>query len=129
VDPVSVPSAPAPEPADDPSEAGGSAGSDSRGGEQPWGGTGPHPLVIEITDGGVVDAAVGGQEPAPAPPAGRHEASGERPPFRPAPASAGDSGRRRRGRADADADASEVDAAELGLADLLAEALDAFRKL
>jgi len=63
-------------------------------------------------------------------PAGRHEASGERPPFRPDPASA-DSGRRRRGRpiAEASEGEGEVDGEELGLADLLAEALDAFRKL
>ena len=84
--------------------------------------------------GGVADVAHDGQEsaaPAAVAPAGRHEASGERPPFRPDPASAADSGRRRRGRpiAEASEGEGEVDGEELGLADLLAEALDAFRKL
>jgi hypothetical protein len=143
VDPVPAPSAPAPQRSDVPSVAAGAAGDHSREDERAGGGTGARPRAFqEMTGGGmtgggmtgggmtgvVADVARDGQDlPAPAAPAGRHEASGERPPFRPAPASAGDGGRRRRGHPDTQA--SEVDAEELGLADLLAEALDAFRKL
>jgi hypothetical protein len=87
---------------------------------------GPRPRAVEVA-GSVADTSPDGEPPAPAPPAGRHEASGERPPFRPAPATAGDNGRRRCDRPAADS--GGVDGEELGLADLLAEALDAFRKL
>ena len=96
VDPVPAPSAPAPERAAVPSTAAGTAGGDSREGEPAGGGTGPRPAAFEVTDGVVI--AHDGQEP-PAPPAGRHEASEERPPFRPAPASDGDTGATRPARA------------------------------